>query len=100
MGPPHTDAAGRYALSSLRRMRGSVASALTAEDLTAFDRLLDTDSPHSILRRIDLGVRTERTVWAARRTCRYDVQTFFSSSAASSILLESGSVSPFRMDLL
>ncbi|MFF8023147.1 class I SAM-dependent methyltransferase [Streptomyces sp. NPDC007896] len=68
MGPPHTDAAGRYALSSLRRMRGGVASALTAEDLTAFDRLLDTDSPHSILRRIDLRVRTERTVWAARRT--------------------------------
>jgi SAM-dependent methyltransferase len=68
VSPPHTDAAGRYALSSLRRMRGSVASALTAEDLTAFDRLLDTDSPHSILRRIDLSVRTERTVWAARRT--------------------------------
>ncbi|MFF7886319.1 class I SAM-dependent methyltransferase [Streptomyces sp. NPDC020794] len=68
MGPPHTDAAGRYALSSLRRMRGGVASALTAEDLTAFDRLLDTDSPHSILRRIDLRVRTERTAWAARRT--------------------------------
>ncbi|MET8330272.1 L-histidine N(alpha)-methyltransferase [Streptomyces sp. NPDC005181] len=68
IGPPHTDAAGRYALSSLRRMRGSVASALTAEDLTAFDQLLDTNSPHSILRRIDLSVRTERTVWAARRT--------------------------------
>jgi hypothetical protein len=49
-------------------MRGSVASALTAEDLTAFDQLLDTDSPHSILRSIDLSVRTERTVWAARRT--------------------------------
>ncbi|MFK0018621.1 class I SAM-dependent methyltransferase [Streptomyces sp. NPDC090798] len=67
LGPPRTDAAGRYALSGLRRMRGSVASALTAEDLTALDRLLDTDSPHSIVRRIDLGVRTERTVWAARR---------------------------------
>ncbi|NMI62967.1 MULTISPECIES: trans-aconitate 2-methyltransferase [unclassified Streptomyces] len=68
IGPPRTDAAGRYALSSLRRMRGSVASALTAEDLTALDRLLDTGGPHSILRRIDLSVRTERTVWAARRT--------------------------------
>ncbi|MFE2466353.1 class I SAM-dependent methyltransferase [Streptomyces mirabilis] len=68
IGPPRTDAAGRYALSSLRRMRGSVASALTAEDLTALDRLLDTGGPHSILRRIDLRVRTERTVWAARRT--------------------------------
>ncbi|MER5339810.1 L-histidine N(alpha)-methyltransferase [Streptomyces mirabilis] len=68
IGPPRTDAAGRYALSSLRRMRGGVASALTAEDLAALDRLLDTGSPHSILRRIDLRVRTERTVWAARRT--------------------------------
>ncbi|MCX4614154.1 class I SAM-dependent methyltransferase [Streptomyces mirabilis] len=68
IGPPRTDAAGRYALSGLRRMRGSVASALTAEDLTALDRLLDTGGPHSILRRIDLRVRTERTVWAARRT--------------------------------
>lgn len=68
IGPPHTDAVGRYALSSLRRLRGSAASALTAEDLTALDRLLDTDSPHSVLRRTDLGVCTERTVWAARRT--------------------------------
>ncbi|MCX4561842.1 class I SAM-dependent methyltransferase [Streptomyces phaeochromogenes] len=68
IGPPHTDSVGRYALSSLRRLRGSAASALTAEDRTALDRLLDTDSPHSVLRRTDLGVRTERTVWAARRT--------------------------------
>ncbi|MFD4522472.1 class I SAM-dependent methyltransferase [Streptomyces sp. NPDC058470] len=68
IGPPHTDAVGRYALSSLRRMRGGVASALTAEDLVAFDQLLDTGSPHSILRRTDLRVRTERTVWAARRS--------------------------------
>jgi SAM-dependent methyltransferase len=67
-GPSRTDAVGRYALGSLRRMRGSVAPALTAEDLTALDHLLDTDSPHSILRRGDLTVRTERTVWAARRT--------------------------------
>ncbi|MER5532850.1 class I SAM-dependent methyltransferase [Streptomyces mirabilis] len=68
IGPPRTDAAGRYALSSLRRMRGGVASALTAEDLAALDRLLDTGGPHSILRRVDLSVRTERMVWAARRT--------------------------------
>ena len=67
IGPPHTDAVGRYALNSLRRLRGSAAPALTAEDLTALDQLLDPDSPHSILRRDDLTVRTERTVWAARR---------------------------------
>ncbi|WP_405570281.1 class I SAM-dependent methyltransferase [Streptomyces phaeochromogenes] len=68
IGPPHTDAVGRYALSSLRRLRGSAAPALTVEDLAALDRLLDTDSPNSVLRRTDLNVRTERTVWAARRT--------------------------------
>lgn len=68
VGPSHTDAVGRYALGSLRRMRGSAAPALSAEDLAALDRLLDTGGPHSILRRNDLRVRTERTVWAARRT--------------------------------
>lgn len=59
---------GAYALGSLQRIRGSVAHALPAEDLAALDRLLDTDGPHSILRRDDLVVRTERTVWAARRS--------------------------------
>jgi SAM-dependent methyltransferase len=63
-----SDATGRYALASLRRMRGAVAGSLSAEDLAALDRLLDSDGPHSILRRDDLAVRTERTVWAARRT--------------------------------
>lgn len=63
-----TEAVGHYALSSLRRIRGSVAQALPAADLAVLDRLLDTESPHSILRRDDLAVRTERTVWAARRT--------------------------------
>ncbi|MFI2779257.1 class I SAM-dependent methyltransferase [Streptomyces sp. ALB3] len=62
-----TDAIGRYALSVLRGIRDTAAPALPHEDLTALDQLLDTDSPHSILRRTDLAVRTERTVWAARR---------------------------------
>ncbi|OQR61470.1 SAM-dependent methyltransferase [Streptomyces maremycinicus] len=66
IGPPHGDAVGRYALSSLRRMRGGVADLLTAGDLTAFDRLLEPDGPHGVLHRTDLRVRTERTVWAAR----------------------------------
>ncbi|MEU0528583.1 class I SAM-dependent methyltransferase [Streptomyces niveus] len=66
LGPPHTEAVGRYALSSLRRIRGGVAETLAAEDLAALDRLLDTDGPHGIARREDLTVRTERTVWAAR----------------------------------
>jgi SAM-dependent methyltransferase len=63
----HSSAVGRYALSGLRRMREAVADVLTTEDLTALDQLLDTSSPHSILRRDDLAVRTERTAWAARR---------------------------------
>ena len=64
----HTKAVGRYALISLSRLRGSVAQALPAEDLTALDQLLDTESSHSILRRDYLAVRAERTVWTARHT--------------------------------
>jgi SAM-dependent methyltransferase len=60
-------AIGRYALGALRRVRGAASADLAAEDLAALDRLLDTDGPHSILRRDDLAVRTERVVWAARR---------------------------------
>ncbi|WP_217164907.1 trans-aconitate 2-methyltransferase [Streptomyces sp. AC512_CC834] len=63
-----SEAIGRYATGILRRIRGIVADRLTPEDLTALDQLLDTGGPHSILRRDDLTVRTERTVWAARRT--------------------------------
>ncbi|MEU7336984.1 class I SAM-dependent methyltransferase [Streptomyces sp. NPDC007074] len=62
------EAIGRYALGSLRRIRDTAAVTLSPDDLTALDRLLDTEGPHSILRRDDLVVRTERTVWAARRT--------------------------------
>jgi SAM-dependent methyltransferase len=62
------EAIGRYALRSLQRMRGTVAQSLPADDLAALDRLLDTDGPHSVLRRDDLAVRTERTVWFARRS--------------------------------
>ncbi|MFI0862503.1 class I SAM-dependent methyltransferase [Streptomyces smyrnaeus] len=67
IGGSRSGAVGRYALGSLRRIRGTAARALSTEDLAALDRLLDTGSPHSILRRDDLAVRTERTVWAARR---------------------------------
>ncbi|MFJ9655171.1 class I SAM-dependent methyltransferase [Streptomyces microflavus] len=63
-----SEAVGAYALGSLRRLRHSVAEALTPEDLAALDRLLDTEGPGSVLRRDDLVVRTERSVWAARRT--------------------------------
>ncbi|MDN5688092.1 MAG: L-histidine N(alpha)-methyltransferase [Brachybacterium sp.] len=58
---------GRYALGVLQRLRGAVADRLDVEDLAALDDLLDAGSPRSILRREDLRVRTERTVWAGRR---------------------------------
>ena len=67
IGHSRSPAVGRYALSGLRRMRHAAADVLATEDLAALDQLLDTGSPHSILRRDDLAVRTERTVWAARR---------------------------------
>lgn len=60
-------AVGVYALNSLQRLRRSIVDTLVPEDLAALDRLLDTDGPESILRRDDLAVRTERSVWAARR---------------------------------
>ncbi|BFO17544.1 hypothetical protein SHKM778_39320 [Streptomyces sp. KM77-8] len=62
------DAIGRYAHGSLQRIRGVAAPALSPEDLIALDELLDAGSPNGLLRRDDLAVRTERTVWAARRT--------------------------------
>ncbi|QKV71464.1 methyltransferase domain-containing protein [Streptomyces harbinensis] len=62
------DAVGRYARAGLQRIRAAAAPALDAADLAALDELLDPDSPHSILRRDDLAVRTTRTVWAARRS--------------------------------
>ncbi|MYR44506.1 class I SAM-dependent methyltransferase [Streptomyces sp. SID5910] len=61
------EAVGRYALGVLRRIRGAVADRIAPDDLTALDQLLDTDGAHSVLRRDDLTVRTERTAWAARR---------------------------------
>ncbi|MFC8128734.1 methyltransferase [Streptomyces sp. NPDC057302] len=61
------EAVGRYALSSLKRVRAGAVDTLAPDDLQALDQLLDTESPLSILRRGDLAVRTERSVWAARR---------------------------------
>ncbi|MDG4828763.1 class I SAM-dependent methyltransferase [Solwaraspora sp. WMMD1047] len=60
-------AVGAYALNGLTRIRHGLADALDPEDLAALDRLLDTGGDQSILRRGDLQVRTERTIWAARR---------------------------------
>ncbi|MDH6195544.1 ubiquinone/menaquinone biosynthesis C-methylase UbiE [Mycobacterium frederiksbergense] len=64
----HCETVGRYALCSLRSMRTAAADVLSVDDLLALDQLLEIDGPHSILGRDDLALRTERTVWAARRT--------------------------------
>lgn len=63
----HSEPVARYALNAFRRMRDTVADALSPEDLAALDRLLDPAGPESILHRTDLAVRTERTTWTARR---------------------------------
>ncbi|AQS65807.1 trans-aconitate 2-methyltransferase [Streptomyces pactum] len=68
IGGDRREAVGRYAVGVLQRVRGAIADRLTPDDLAALDQLLDTSGPRSILRRDDLTVRTERTVWAARRT--------------------------------
>ncbi|MFB7136376.1 class I SAM-dependent methyltransferase [Streptomyces sp. NPDC056237] len=71
IGGARSDTIGRYAHGSLQRIRGVAAPALSPEDLAALDELLDTNSPNSLLRREDLAVRTERTVWAASFTNNY-----------------------------
>ncbi|MEU5773350.1 methyltransferase [Streptomyces venezuelae] len=63
-----SEAVGRYAHGSLQRIRGAAEATLSPQDLAALDELLDADGLHSVLRREDLTVRTDRTVWAARRT--------------------------------
>ena len=64
--PTSSTAVGRYALLVMERLRLALADELPADDLAALDALLDTDGPHSILRRDDLVIRTDRTVWVAR----------------------------------
>ncbi|MEU6762326.1 class I SAM-dependent methyltransferase [Streptomyces sp. NPDC046853] len=63
----YNETVGRYALTTLQRLRESATHTLPTEDLTTLDQLLDTEGPHSILHRADLAMRTERSVWAARR---------------------------------
>lgn len=64
---------GGYALTALQGIRHKAADYLSPEDLTALDRLLDVNGPHTIARRDDLAVRTERSVWAARRSTESEV---------------------------
>ncbi|MBZ4016540.1 class I SAM-dependent methyltransferase [Streptomyces purpurogeneiscleroticus] len=65
--PPLPEATGRYARAVLSRMRTALDGRADTDDLATLDTLIDSDGPHSVLHRDDLAVRTERTVWAARR---------------------------------
>ncbi|WP_210748929.1 hypothetical protein [Nocardia vermiculata] len=53
--------------AGVQHIRDVAAPSLSAEDLGALDELLDITSPHNLLRRDDLALRSQRTVWAARR---------------------------------
>ncbi|MFJ1995092.1 class I SAM-dependent methyltransferase [Streptomyces asiaticus] len=65
--PPLPEPTGRYAQAFLRRVRSHVAARLSPDDLATLDHLIDSDGPDGVLRRDDLTVRAERTLWAARR---------------------------------
>lgn len=72
LSAPLPEAAGRYAQGMLRRARPALDGRLDADDLAVLDALLADDGPDSVLRRDDLVIRTERTVWAARRPASSD----------------------------
>jgi SAM-dependent methyltransferase len=65
--PPLPAAAGRYAQVALARMRSAFGDRLDASDLAVLDTLIGSDGPDSVLRRSDLTVRDERTVWVGAR---------------------------------
>ncbi|MFE2283005.1 class I SAM-dependent methyltransferase [Streptomyces sp. NPDC059443] len=64
---PLPAAAGRYARSTLSRVRDHLADRLDAEDLATFGTLLDGEGPDALPHRTDLRVSAQRTVWVARR---------------------------------
>lgn len=65
--PPLPESTARYAQASLRMLRSRIAGKLDSEDLATLDHLVDSDGPDGVVRRDDLTVRAERTLWAARR---------------------------------
>jgi hypothetical protein len=65
--PPLPAAAGRYAQVALGRLGSAFGDRLDADDLVVLDALIDSDGPDSVLRRGDLTVRDERTVWVGLR---------------------------------
>lgn len=65
--PPLPAAAGRYAQVALARMRSAFGDRLDPSYEAVLDALIDGDGPDSVLRRSDLSVRDERTVWVGAR---------------------------------
>ncbi|SFR02721.1 hypothetical protein SAMN04488564_102165 [Lentzea waywayandensis] len=63
----HSAVLNDYAQICLTKLRSHATDVLDADDLATLDALLDETLPHSIARRDDLGVRTTRTTWIARR---------------------------------
>lgn len=65
----HQDSAAtaHYAQAWLSHMRPALQDRVDAADLAALDHLLAPDLPGALLRREDLRLRADRTVWAARR---------------------------------
>jgi SAM-dependent methyltransferase len=60
--PPLPEATGRYAQTSLQRLRSGLDDKLSADEQTALDTLIE-----SVPTRADLTVHAARTVWIARR---------------------------------
>ncbi|MGH9103176.1 MAG: class I SAM-dependent methyltransferase [Acidimicrobiales bacterium] len=67
LDPPLPPPAGPYAQAWLRHMRTQLDGAIAADDQATLDTLIDSDGPHSVLRRHDLVVRSTRTIWAGTR---------------------------------
>jgi SAM-dependent methyltransferase len=65
--PPLPSSTARYAQVLLRRLGAQLDGVISADDQTTLDALIDSDGPHSVLRRQDLGVRGTRTLWAGTR---------------------------------
>ena len=67
LSPPLPVPTARYAQASLVRMRTGLEGQMSPEDLATLDVLIGSDGALGVLRRDDLTVEDERTVWIARR---------------------------------
>jgi SAM-dependent methyltransferase len=65
--PPLPASAGRYAQTFLRHVRSQLDGTIAAADRATLDTLIESDGPHSILRRHDLAIRGTRTIWVGTR---------------------------------